>query len=68
MKLSISDGGKGENFSSENKDCTVRTLVHFLDVTYEEAHKQLQRSGRKQGKSLQNLSSYRVLEDYQISL
>lgn len=42
--FSLTDAGR---YSWEDNDCSVRSLAAALDITYEEAHANLKKAGRK---------------------
>lgn len=51
VNIKVTDGGRqSSGFLLERHDCTVRSFACAADVPYSEAHRILQKSGRKNGK------------------
>lgn len=65
-KYILSDGGKRDSgYWTEQNDCTVRALAHFLTIPYPLAHTMLALAGRRMGKGF---DLYHWLEQRQTHL
>lgn len=52
MQVTIIDAGRTESHPAERRDCTVRALAVAAGVTYEVAHDELAKAGRKNGRGI----------------